>query len=83
MKLKEFLVLTNLSHCLADDSCYSNARYILKTSKCLPLKGSIYHGEIEYGGSTKAITITFILKKQFKHSCTRYCITVRLSLIHI
>ena len=67
-------MLTNLSDCFVDDSRYS--RYILKTSKCLPLKGNIYHGDIEYGGSTKAITITFILKKQFKHSFTRCCITV-------
>ena len=72
---KKLLVLTNLLHYLVDDSCYS--RYILKTSKCLTLKGNIYHGDIEYGASTKVINITFILKKQFKQSCTRCCITVR------
>ena len=30
------------SHRFVDDSCYS--RYILKTNKCLPLNGKIYHG---------------------------------------
>ena len=41
------------------------------------LKGNIYHGDIEYGGSTNVIDITFILKKQFKQSCTSCCIMVR------
>ena len=41
------------------------------------LKDNIYHGDIEYGGSTKVINNTFILKKQFKYFCTRCCIAVR------